>query len=140
MNDDNNEDNDPIAKALGVEAIEQKSVLLENMLVEAHSDTAAKDFEFARSNLYQLIDEGKDAIFKLAQIANSSQHPRSYEVYSKLMETIIQANKELLELQSRIREISAIDSPINEKAQTVNNNLFVGSTVELQKMIENLRK
>ena len=31
------------------------------------------------------------------------------------------------------------DNPTNEKAKTINNNLFVGSTAELQKVIANLK-
>jgi hypothetical protein len=42
-------------------------------------------------------------------------------------------------LQKDIRELDAADSPINEKAKTINNNLFVGSTAELQKMIQQLK-
>ena len=75
----------------------------------------------------------------LFRSADSSQHPRAFEVLSKLMETMLQANKDLLELQEKIREINVIDAPISEKAQTINNNLFVGSTSELQKVIENMK-
>jgi hypothetical protein len=55
------------------------------------------------------------------------------------MDTMVNTNKELLELQTKIREIDASDSPINEKAQTINNNLFVGSTTELQKVLKELK-
>jgi hypothetical protein len=55
------------------------------------------------------------------------------------MDTMLQANKDLMELQNKIREINVIDAPVSEKAQTINNNLFVGSTTELQKVIENMK-
>jgi hypothetical protein len=55
------------------------------------------------------------------------------------MDTTLQANKDLLDLQTKIRQISASDAPTNEHAKTINNNLFVGSTAELQKMIENIK-
>jgi hypothetical protein len=88
--------------------------------------------------LYEVIQSGKEAMDKLGQIAASSQHPRAFEVLSKMMETMIQANKDLLELQTKIREIDVADAPTNEKAKTINNNLFVGSTAELQKMIKDM--
>ena len=81
----------------------------------------------------------QDAIDKLAQIADSSQHPRAFEVLAKLIETGVQANKDLLELQQKIRQIKMADNPTNDQAQTINNNLFVGSTAELQKVIANLK-
>jgi hypothetical protein len=93
----------------------------------------------ARANLITVIEDGMLAMNKLGSIANSSQHPRAFEVYAKMMETIVSANKDLLELQTKIRDINAADSPISEQAKTINNNLFVGSTAELQKVIENLK-
>lgn len=136
MTDEN--DKDPIGKALGVNPLVPTSVVQE-IIATAHHDSAKQDFETARANILTMLEGGHMAMEKLAQIADSSQHPRAFEVYAKLMDTMINANKELLELQTKIREIDVADSPINDKAKTINNNLFVGTTAELQKMIENLR-
>jgi hypothetical protein len=54
------------------------------------------------------------------------------------MDTMLQANKDLLDLQKTIREIDAKDTPISDQAKTVNN-LFVGSTADLQKAIESMK-
>lgn len=137
---DDNANNDPIGKALNITPmIASTTKMVDNLLANAHDDSARKDFESARANVIDMIETGQEALVKLSQIASSSQHPRAFEVMAKLMETLITANKELLELQTKIREIDAADTPINDKAQTINNNLFVGSTAELQKMIENLK-
>jgi hypothetical protein len=60
-------------------------------------------------------------------------------VLAKLMDTMLSANRELLDLQKKIREIDAADSPTNETAKQVTNNLFVGSTSELQKVIDGMK-
>lgn len=133
-----NANNDPIGKALGVTPVSQ-STTVSTMIAEAHNDSAKQDFEAARANIYEVIQNGQEAMFKLSQIADSSQHPRAFEVLGKLMDTMLQANKDLMELQNKIREINVIDAPVSEKAQTINNNLFVGSTTELQKVIENMK-
>jgi aminoglycoside phosphotransferase family enzyme len=135
MSDD---DNDPIGKALGVSPM-VKYDPVQNMIAEAHDDSATTDFEKARANIHTMIENATEAMEKLSEIASQSQHPRAFEVLAKLMDTTLQANKDLLELQEKIRNIKAADAPINEKAQTINNNLFVGSTAELQKVIENLK-
>jgi len=137
-----NANNDPIGKALGVtpiENIENKIESINNLIKDSHNDSAAKDFEVARANIHEIIEDGKEALFKLSEISSSSQHPRSFEVYAKLMETLINANEKLLELQLKIRNISSIDEPLNSQAKTINNNLFVGSTAELQKMLLDMR-
>lgn len=134
------ENNDPIGKALNLTPIEQTSKIVTDMIANAHDDSAKEDFERARANIHNMIENGQEAMIKLAQIADSSQHPRAFEVLAKLMDTMLQANEKLLDLQTKIREIDAADSPINEKAKTINNNLFVGSTAELQKVLKDMKK
>jgi hypothetical protein len=136
---DDNANNDPIGKALGITPLSNSSKAISNLLVSSHDDSAKADFEKARSNIHAMIESGADAMFKLSQIAESSQHPRAFEVLAKLMDTMLAANKDLMELQTKIRTINAADSPINEQAKTINNNLFVGSTAELQKVIKEMK-
>lgn len=133
-----NSNNDPIGKALNMMPLQSSTI--KALEVEAHDDSASKDFEYARSNLYTTIESGTQALEKLSQIADQSQHPRAFEVMATLMKTIVDANKDLLALQEKIRDIKDADTPQNEKAKTINNNLFVGSTAELQKVIQDLNK
>lgn len=137
MNEEAN--NDPIGRALNLTPYENTAETVKNIIAEAHNDSAKVDFETARSNVLDIIDNGTDALHKLLAIANSSQHPRAFEVYAKLMDSLIAANEKLLDLQTKIREIDTADAPLSDKAKTINNNLFVGSTAELQKMIEGMK-
>jgi len=133
MNDE--EDNEHIDNKLGI------TNNISTIFSKAHDDSAAADFEIARANIHNIIDNAQEAMHKLAQIADSSQHPRAYEVYAKLMDSVLQANKDLLDLQAKIREIKSADEPVNGAVtKTINNNMFVGSTAELQKMIESMKK
>jgi len=133
------EKDDPIANSLNLQPYTETLNSLETLKAKALDDSARNDFETARANIYEVIDSGKEALFKLSMVADSSQHPRAYEVLAKLMDTIIDANKDLLDLQTKIRDISTADTPLNEKAKTINNNLFVGSTAELQKVLKELK-
>lgn len=132
--------NDPIANALGISPVVTTDDAVKSIIAIAHDDSAKTDFETARSNVLTMIEEGMDAMDKLKSIAQQSQHPRAFEVYSTLLNTMLNANKQLLDMQVKIREINSADQPMNDKAKTVtNNNLFVGSTAELQRMVENLK-
>lgn len=132
------ENNDPISKALNLSPMDTDSVI-SSIAAKAHDDSAKNDFNLARANIHEVIQNGSHAIERLSQIADSSQHPRAFEVLAKLMDTVLQANKDLLELQKKIREIDAADAPMNEQAKSVTNNLFVGSTAELQKVINGMK-
>ena len=73
------------------------------------------------------------------KIADQSQQARAYEVVAILIKNLLDANKDLLSIQKTIREIHDIEKPTNNT--TVNhNNLFVGSTAELQKVIKDMKK
>lgn len=132
------DDNDPLGKALGLPALENEKQI-ENLIAKAHDNSAKNDFEAARANLYEAIQTGQEAMDKLLEIASQSQHPRAFEVLAKLIDTNVAANEKLLQLQSKIREISAADAPMSDRAQTINNNLFVGSTAELQKVLKEMK-
>jgi hypothetical protein len=139
INDDDNEN--PIDRALNLGPINQTyGKTISSIISQARDDSADEDFTFARANIREVIENGTDAIAKLTIIAQQSQNPRAYEVLAKLMDTITNASKELLELQEKIRTIDKADVPRNEDSKNqVTNNLFVGSTHELQKMIESMR-
>ena len=142
MNDDDN-DNDPINRALnlGPIAAPDYSKTVSTIVAAAKNDSAKEDFTFARANIHEVIENGNDAIAKLAVIADQSQNPRAFAVLAKLMDSVVGASKQLLELQRDIREIDKVDVPKDEDArQHVTNNLFVGSTAELQKFIEDMKK
>jgi hypothetical protein len=136
----NNANNDPIGNALNLPANKpETNGTVSTIIADAHNDSARTDFEIARANIHTIIENGSDALSKLSQIANSSQHPKAYEALAKLTEIMLKANKDLLDLQTKIRTIDAAFAPINDEAKTINNNLFVGSTAELQKVLKNLR-
>jgi hypothetical protein len=90
------------------------------------------DFEYARGNLINIIEKGNEALDGILDVAGMSQHPRSFEVAATIINSLAAANKDLLELSKRRKELEGEKSPT-----TINNNLFVGSTAELQKLIKN---
>ena len=100
------------------------------------------DFEFARTNLYNILTNGTSALEELTNVASKSQHPRAYEALATLLRTLSDANKDLMELNKQVKELKKDDpsSSNDPSVKTINNNLFVGSTSDLQAMIERLRK
>ena len=95
------------------------------------TNSSDDDFQYARENLYGIIERGQDALNGIVELAQQSQHPRTYEVAAVLVRALSDANKDLLELQKRKKDLDEIKGP-----KTINNNLFVGSTNDLQKLIK----
>jgi hypothetical protein len=130
--------NDSIGDALNMRPMEVYDPV-KSMINAAHDDSATEDFTYARANIRDIIDTGTDSLQKLAEIADQSQHPRAFEVMSALMKTIVDANKDLMDLQKKIRDIDTLGKQ-NDTKNITTNNLFVGSTTELQKMIQDMKK
>lgn len=100
-------------------------------------ENADKDYEYARENFYNVIEKGTYALEEMLEVAKASEHPRAYEVVSTIMKTLVDANKDLVTMSDK----KVKDAPQEEQIQgTVNNNLFVGSTNELQKVLKDIRK
>ena len=121
--------NDPIATALELEPIP-------NRPVEAISaDKVEDDFEYARGNMIAIIEKGQEALNGILDVAGMSQQARSYEVVATLIKSVADANKDLLELSKKKKELLKQDE--QKGPATVNNNMFVGNATELLKMIKN---
>ena len=125
--------NNIIGDSLGLPPIEvQKTEVIER--VSAPSDEQ-EDYKYARENFYNVIEKGTEALEDMLNVAKASEHPRAYEVVSTLMKTLIDANKDLVSMGEKKQKEN--DSP--EGSKVTNNNLFVGSTTELQNMLRDLR-
>ena len=71
---------------------------------------------------------------ELIQIAKAGQHPRAFEVYSGLLKNLVDANKELLNVQKQMRDM---DGKKNDGGTKIDKAaIFVGSTAELNKLIK----
>ena len=95
------------------------------------------DYQFARENLYSVIDKGTQALDSLLQLAKVSEHPRAFEVVATLSKTLMDANKDLLSVQKKVKELQKEgEDSGGSTPQNVTNALFVGSTADLQKMLK----
>jgi len=90
-------------------------------------------YEQSKSNLQDIIDQGKYAMEEILQIAKAGQHPRAFEVYGTLLKNMVEANDRLLKMQKEMREM---DGKKNNADTKINNALFVGSTAELSKFLK----
>ena len=65
-------------------------------VVNGHDEDA--DFQYARENMYNLIERGTDGLEELLEIAKQSEHPRAFEVVQQTIGQLTTTNKELLNL------------------------------------------
>ena len=101
-------------------------------VVDESKTDVDNDYEHSRDNYYNLIDKGNQAIEGILDIAKEGQHPRAYEVAGQLIGQVAQTVDKLQDLQKKLKDLKEVP---NKTSANIKNALFVGSTAELQKML-----
>lgn len=120
---------------LPAEVITGRDILPAVSVNPSSNNQIEDDFEYARSNMIAAIEKGQEALNGVLEVAGMSQHPRAYEVAATLVKTTVDASKDLMELSKRKKDL---DKPKDGEAgpNKVTNNMFVGTTAELLKMLK----
>lgn len=89
------------------------------------------DYDYARENLYNLVENGNVALEDLVELAKQSEHPRAYEVVGQLIKTLGDTTSQLTILHEKQMKLNA-----SKPEKVTNNNLFVGSATDLLDLIK----
>ena len=135
---------DRLSEVFDIEAIEVKTgdvITMETEVMPQSNNKIESDYDRTRSNLHSLLQQGQDALYHALEIAKSTEHPRAFEVVGNLMKQLSDVNTQLLDLHDKKRKI---DTPSKAEEvsnkQITNNAIFVGSTSELNKFLNNMNK
>lgn len=114
------------------------------IVTEEESENAVEeiDFDYVRSNQFEIIEAGKEALNGALELAKMSENARSYEVVGTLMKSLADINKQLLEVHELKKKIKTEKSK-EESTQTVNNTqnniIFQGTTTDLLRQITQMQ-
>lgn len=93
------------------------------------------DYEFSRATYKELIQTGTKSLDILAELARESEHPRAFEVLSQAIKNIGDTTDKLMSLQKAKKELNKEEKEKEEQRAITNNNMFVGSTTDLQRLL-----
>jgi hypothetical protein len=114
----------------------QKTQEVEIVHAESTDTNIDDDFATARRNLHKIIHQGNDALEEALLVAKTSEHPRAFEVVGGLIKTLVDANKDLLDIQKKLKDLKKSDDPKESSGSvTAQNAIFVGSAAELQALV-----
>ena len=116
---------------IDIEEPELNKSLEKASTVETTTDLTS-DYDFSRDQYHNLIQKGNEALVNLLDIAKEGEQPRAFEVATQLMNSLAATTKELLILQKTKKEVEGSTN----KPTKNENNLFVGSTSDLQKLLD----
>ena len=91
------------------------------------------DYEYSRDTYYELLEKGKQSLELMIEVARESEHPRAFEVLSGMMKNMADINDKLMDLNKKEKELQKPET--KQVGNTTNNNVFLGSTADLQKLL-----
>ncbi len=91
------------------------------------------DYDYSRATYYELIDKGRESLDLMIEVARESEHPRAFEVLSNMIKNISDVNDKLMELNKKTKDIT---QEKEEPKAITNNNVFIGSTTDLQRLLQ----
>lgn len=98
------------------------------------TDSADNDFEYARQVYHDILAKGSQAMDEMIGVATATEHPRAFEVLSTMMKTLADVNGNLIDLHKKKKDFNKSDTATALPGATTNN-VFFGSTADLQKML-----
>jgi hypothetical protein len=103
-----------------------------------------EDFEFARANLKDLAQKGKQLLDKAIENAESSDHPRHFEVAGQILKAVADINKDILISRKLHKDVKEPNKDEKPTVQHINVNsdktVFVGTTAQLLDAVENAER
>lgn len=135
MKEDNVDKN--LNEVFDIEPVVIESEIVSQKRESYESKKVDRDFEEIRSNLKEVIDRGNEAIDGILQVASETESPRAYEVAAQMIKTVADANKDLLDIHKKLKDVKQEKTTVHN---TTNQSLFVGSTKELQMFLKEQKK
>jgi hypothetical protein len=136
-----NELNKSLSEVFDVEPLKEVKQEKLPVVQQSYNDPDLKQdltdaYQQSKENLQGIIDQGKEAMEEILQIAKVGQHPRAFEVYGTILKNMVDANKELLAIQKQMREMDENAKKTTSSGPNIDKAIFVGSTSELSKLLK----
>jgi hypothetical protein len=151
------EDQDHIGKALGfvdAEEVETEEVQPERIKVEPTPQPEVRttvtsepaeiksyvqqDYEEARKRMIDILDIGTAFARNSAVVANQLNTPESIQAAAGAIKAVTDAADKFVKLSETHQKVTGTN--VHGDVKTVTNNLFVGSTSDLNKMLKKAKK
>ena len=97
------------------------------------NQTAEDDFELVRRIKHGLLVKGEEALEDMIEVARATEHPRAYEVLSGMLKNVSDAGDSLIDIHKKKHDMEKKEPAL--PPPTTNNNVFIGSTSDLQRML-----
>ena len=110
---------------------------MEHKMENEKEENVEIDYEYSKRTYYDLIEKGQNALDDMIEVARNLEHPRAFEVVSGMIKNVSDVNDKLMDLNKKKKDYYKQEVKQLEGG-TTNNNLFEGSTTDLQRMLKDV--
>ena len=105
------------------------------LIVSDKGEDKEKDYQYARAQIYDIVEKMQESLNGAMEVAQQSDHPRAYEVVFQGAKHTADAVEKLQDLHKKMADT---EKEVEKAAvnQTQNNIFMSGSTAELLKMLK----
>ena len=105
------------------------------LVISNKSDDQEKDYQYARAQLYDIVEKMQETLNDAMDVASQSQHPRAFEVAFQGARNAADVVDKIADLHKKMKELDVEDQKIQQT--NVQNNVYMsGSTEDLLKMLK----
>ena len=106
--------------------------------VSDKSEDKEVDYQYARAQLIDIVEKMQESLHGAMEVAEQSDHPRAYEVVFNGAKNAAEVVEKIGDLHKKMDDMDKDETKIT--ATNVQNNMFLGSTAELMKMLKENNK
>ena len=118
---------------------EVKPVKKEKPLIISDKETdKEKDYQYAGGQLYDIVEKMQESLNDAMEVAAESQHPRAFEVVFNGAKHAADVVEKITDLQKKIKDLEKDETKVQQT--NTQNNIFMGSTSDLMKMLKESQK
>ena len=98
-------------------------------------DDKQKDYQYARAQLYDIVDKMQESLNDAMDVAHESQHPRAFEVVFNGAKNAADVVDKIADLHKKMKDLEIEEVKVQQH-NTTNNVFMSGSTADLLKMLK----
>ncbi len=99
-------------------------------------DDKKKDYQYARAQLYDIVEKMQESLNDAMDVAAESQHPRAFEVVFNGAKNAADVVDKIGDLHKKMKDLEIEEVKVQQHNTTTNNIMMTGSTADLIKMLK----
>lgn len=111
-----------------------------DLMISNKSEDREKDYQYARAQLYDLVEKMSEAVSGALEVAQESEHPRAFEVCLNGAKATAEVAEKLNDLHKKMSDLEVEEVKVQQNNTTTNNVFFSGSTEDVMKMLKEANK